>query len=217
MQVVAILPCRGRKEQTLECVRRLLATDKMKHGIQWQLVLVSGNEDADIVESIATSTNVYGIVSPKPRLSYWEALQEATIAYDAQLYVCLANDLLPSIQWLTSAVAKLNETFSDGHGMVGFNGDGHGNNHACHFLISKTLLDQFGGWPVWYHHNFGDTEFCVRAKDLGRFVKSPFSILFHNHPWISAQKDDEVYQEGRSKFMDDDMLFVRRRQNKWNF
>ena len=58
MRVVAILPCRGRKEQTLECVRRLLATDRMQHGIDWQLVVVSGTDDADVVESVAKKTNI---------------------------------------------------------------------------------------------------------------------------------------------------------------
>lgn len=217
MQVVAILPCRGRKEQTLECVRRLLATDRMQHGVEWRLVVVSGTDDSDVVESVAQSTNIHGLVAEKPRLSYWEALQYGTNEFPADYYVCLANDLLPAVQWLTSAMEKMKETFSDGVGVVGFNGDGHQANHACHLVISSKLLDEFGGWPVWYHHNYGDTEICFRAREMGRFVKAPYSILFHNHPWISAQKDDEVYQLGRSKFMDDDMLFVKRRKNKWKF
>lgn len=217
MRVVAIMPCRGRKEQTLECVRRLLATDRLQHGLDWQLVVVSGTDDGEIVESVAKAANIHGLVAEKPRLSYWEALQYGTNEFPADYYVCLANDLLPAVQWLTSALEKMQETFADGVGVVGFNGDGHQVNHACHFMISSKLLDDFGGWPVWYHHNFGDTEICVRAREMGRFVKAPYSILFHNHPWISAQKDDEVYELGRSKFRDDDILFVKRRQNKWKF
>lgn len=142
MQVVAILPCRGRKEQTLECVRRLLATEIMQHGIDWRLVVVSGTDDSDIVESIAQSTNIHGLVAEKPRLSYWEALQYGTNEFPADYYVCLANDLLPAVRWLTSAMEKMQETFSDGVGVVGFNGDGHQTNHACHLMISSKLLDE---------------------------------------------------------------------------
>lgn len=217
MQVVAILPCRGRKEQTLDCVKRLLATDKMKHGVDWQLVLVSGSDDEEVVTEVATAANVHGVISERPRLSYWEALQEATNMFKANFYVCLANDLLPAVQWLSSSMHKMHTTFADSHGVVGYNGDGHGDNHACHFMISSTMLDEFGGWPIWYHHNFGDTEICMRAREKGRFVKSPYSILFHNHPWISAQKDDAVYEFGRSKFHDDEVIFVRRRGNQWKF
>lgn len=217
MEVVAILPCRGRKEQTEDCVRRLLATERMKHGLDWQLVLSSGQEDADVVESIAKKTNTFGLIATEPRLSYWQALQEATNRYEATYYVCLANDLLPAVQWLSSAIDKMHETYPDNHGVVGFNGDGHTTNHACHFLISRSMLNDFGGWPVWYHHNFGDTEICVRAREKGRFVKAPYSILFHNHPWISAQKDDEIYEQGRSKFRDDEMQFINRRKKGWMF
>ena len=111
MQVVAILPCRGRKEQTLECVRRLLATENMQHGVEWRLVVVSGTDDSDVVESVVQSTKIHGLVAEKPRLSYWEALQHGTNEFPADYYVCLANDLLPAVQWLTSAMEKMKETF----------------------------------------------------------------------------------------------------------
>jgi len=213
--VVAILPCRGRKEQTQECVRRLLATTNIPHDTNWKLVLVGGYNDEDVVTSIAKQFNVYGLVEKESTLTYWNALQRATDDYEGSHYAILANDLLPAINWLPQAMNKLMNTFPDGNGLVGFNGDGHGDNHSCHFIISKELLLQFGGWPVWYQHNFGDTEFCLRAQEVGRYVKAPYAILFHNHPWISAHDDDEVYQHGRSMFRMDESLFHKRRLNQW--
>lgn len=213
--VVAILPCRGREEQTRECVRRLLATVNIPHDTNWKLVLVSGTEDEQIVTSIANEFNVYGLVEQEERLSYWTALQRASTDYKGTHYAMLANDLIPAVNWLSQAMNKLLSVFPDGNGIVGFNGDGHGDSHSAHFIISQQLLDQFGGWPVWYNHNFGDTEFCIRAQEMGRYVKAPYAILFHNHPWISGQDDDEVYQAGRLRFRADEELFRIRRMQQW--
>ena len=214
-KIVAILPCRGRKEQTRDCTHRLLATSGMRYGIDWQLVLVGGKDDEELIADISRDANVYGLIEQEPQLTYWTALQRASDDFDADYYISLANDLLPVVNWLSIAHQKMQSTFSDGIGMVGFNGDGHPEQHSCHFIISKKLLQEFGGWPVWYTHNYGDTEFCLRANSIGRYVKSPWAILFHNHPWISAQKDDEVYQKGRQTFRLDEATFMRRRNNGW--
>lgn len=215
MYIVVILPCRGRKEQTLDVVQRLLATSGLQYGVDWKLVLVSGTDDADIVESVASQCNVSGVVDSAPRLSYWEALHVGSQEHKASLYVCVANDVLPCINWLAIAHKKMLDTFSDGVGIVGFNGDGHGESHSCHFMISEVLLEWYGGWPVWYHHNFGDTELITRARQEGRYVKSPWAILFHDHPWIAAKEDDHVYSEGRSQANTDGMLFTLRKANGW--
>ncbi len=214
-KVVVILPCRGRHEQTLECVRRMVATAGLPHNDVWKMVLVGGSNDEEIVSDVSKKIGVYGLIESEPQLTYWTALQRATNDFPAEYYACIANDLLPVVNWLSSAVHKMQTTFSDGIGMVGFNGDGHPESHSAHFLISKTLLDSFGGWPVWYSHNFGDTELCIRARNMGRYTKSPWSVLFHNHPWISAHADDEVYAQGRSRFSVDQALFTERQNNGW--
>lgn len=216
LDIVAILPCKGRKEQTLECVKRLIATAGVQHNTYWKLVLVSGKEDEDIVSFISQETNVFGIIESEPSLTYWQALQRATSDYPtATHYIMLANDLLPAVNWLTNAIHKLVQTFPDLQGIVGFNGDGHGDSHSCHFMISSGMLQEFGGWPIWYHHNFGDTEFCIRANQKGRYIKAPYAILFHNHPWISAHTDDEIYELGRKYFQQDELLFLHRKASKW--
>jgi len=215
LEIVAILPCRGRKEQTLDCVQRLIATSGIPHNTYWKLVLISGKEDEDIVTSVSGVTNVYGIVETEPVLTYWQALQRASQDFPATHYIMLANDLIPAVNWLTNAIHKLTNTFSDLNGIIGFNGDGHGESHSCHFMISSSLLNDFGGWPVWYHHNYGDTEMCLRANQKGRFVKAPYAILFHNHPWISAHTDDDIYAEGRKRFREDEALFMHRKANGW--
>jgi len=148
------------------------------------------------------------------RLTYWQALAEETRLSDTDLIVGLANDLLPGQHWLQRAYSAYRETFGSGPGMVGFNDGHHETEHSCHFLISRSLLDHYGGWPVWYDHNFGDTELCQRAIADGLYVKAPWATLFHDHPYFGGD-DDRVYAEGRAQSDRDYQLYEQRRRAGW--
>lgn len=213
MLVLAILPCRGRKDITIECVKRLKYTSELKYN----LVTVSGKEDSNIVYE----TEKYGaipLVSPKPKLTYWEALQYATEKHTNEpLIANLSNDILPGKEWLRRGLIAYDKQIGrDNIGMVGFSGDSHGGEHACHFLIHRTLLSRYGGWPVWYKHNFGDTELCSRAIKDNIFYKDPWALLFHNHAYFYGQeRDDNVYREGRQYEKRDEDLFYQRKALNW--
>jgi hypothetical protein len=111
---------------------------------------------------------------------------------DTPLLVNLANDLIPGMHWLARAVTAYRSAFGAGDGMIGFNGDSHEVNHSCHFLISRSLLERYGGWPTWYDHNYGDTELCQRAIADRCYGKAPWALLFHDHPYFGGA-DDAVY------------------------
>lgn len=209
MNVAAIMPCRGRAEQTVRNVKRLLATAGYS---DWQLTLVGTVSD---LQPLATLTSHVTLrVAPGQRLTYWQALAEETRLCDAPLLCNLANDLLPGQHWLGRAVAAYQATFGDGPGLLGFNGDSHETEHSCHFLISRTLLDDYGGWPTHYDHAYGDTELCRRAIADGLYAKAPYALLFHCHPYFGGE-DDAVYAEGRAKEDQDRRLFDWRKANGW--
>ena len=210
MNVAAILPCRGRKEQTVANVKRLLATSGYD---AWRLYAIAGKEDSDVLVALA-KLGVPTFTAEADRLTYWEALHEATAITSEPLIACLANDLLPGHHWLRRAVEAYQSVFGTGDGMVGFNGDSHEISHSCHFLLSRQLLARYGGWPVWYRHNFGDTELCERAIADGLYVKAPWAILYHNHPYWAGD-DDAVYAEGRATIERDQRLYERRKRNGW--
>ena len=50
MNVAAILPCRGRREQTIVNVKRLLATAGYD---QWRLYAIGGKEESDTLTALA--------------------------------------------------------------------------------------------------------------------------------------------------------------------
>lgn len=206
MRVAAIMPCRGRAEQTVRNVRRLLAT---AGDVEWGLILVSdGDDSAPVLEG--TSRLIM-----RERGGYWRALAYATMTTDAPLLVNLANDLLPGQHWLQRAYAAYTQTFGDGPGLVGFNDGHHETGHSCHFLIARSLLDRYGGWPAGvYDHNFGDTELCQRAIADGLYVKAPWATLFHDHVYFGGQ-DDAVYQEGRAQSDRDHRIFNWRKAHGW--
>lgn len=202
MDVVAIMPCRGRVAQTITNVKRMLAT---AGDVAWMLVLV-GDDDTPILSGTSR------LLLRQP--TYWQALTHATERTDAPLLCNLANDLIPGRHWLARGVAAYRARFGDGDGLMGFNDGLHGPEHSSHFLISRGLLSRYGGWPTVYRHNFGDTEICRRAQQDGVYGKAPWAVLFHDHLENGAP-DDTVYQEGRATYDADARLFEERRRAGW--
>ena len=215
--LLGILPCRGRKELTLECVTRLLYTAPIDT-YPWKLITVAGKEDRDIVNATAKLGAIPLINEDKDKLSYWEALQFATDTFTEFPLICnLANDILPGGGWLQGGLISYDKHIGrDNQGLVGFNGDSHGPEDACHFIIHRELLKTYGGWPTWYKHNFGDAELCARAKEDKKYYKNPWAVLFHNHAYFYGQEhDDRVYKEGRKFEKEDAELFRKRRAEGW--
>lgn len=216
MNIAAILPCRGRPEQTVANVRRLLATAGYD---DWHLYLAGGDDEVGTIWKACSQTDISGerismVTTAARRVTYWQALTMATEHTDATHLINLANDLIPVGPWLRRAVEAYQEAFGPNAGLLGFNGDGHPLEHSCHFLVDRGLLAAFGGWPVWYDHNFGDTELCQRAIAANSYAKAPWAILAHDHPYFGGA-DDAVYQEGRARSTQDQRLYEQRRRQGW--
>lgn len=207
IHIAAILPCRGRAKQTVANVRRLLAT--AEHSFE----LLCGCDGDNAVYAELLTLPVAAATWPE-RIGYWHTLERMTARTNATHLIGLANDLVPGQAWLRRAVEGYQHIFGDSPGLLGFNGDSHGVEHSCHFLIARSLLDRYGGWPVWYDHNFGDTELCQRAIADGLYAKAPWAILFHDHPYFGGQ-DDAVYAEGRAQANRDQRLYEERRRLGW--
>lgn len=224
MQIAAIMPCKGRPAQTVENVRRLLATAGYDY---WRLVCVV-DDDPEVYDLLLQQRATHAgpgylfanVIGPSDtgwqRHGYWQALELGTLARpDATYLINLANDLWACDDWLKHAVEDYRSAFGDGPGLLGFAGDGWGYQHSCHFLVSRALLDRYGGWPTWYSHNFGDRELCARAQQDGVYAKSERAYLEHCHPLRGQAPDDAVYQAGRATYHQDEVLFVERRRQGW--
>lgn len=210
MNIAAIMPCRGRAEQTIANVRRLLVTAGYA---DWQLICMV-DRDVAVMGALANADLPIWRMDTAQR-GYWHALQQATDHWPEFSHVVnLANDLLPGQHWLGRAFIAYQETFGIGDGMIGFNDGHHEVGHSCHFLIARSLLDRYGGWPTWYDHNYGDTELCQRAIADGVYAKAPWAVLYHDHPYFGGA-DDAVYAEGRAQEGRDRQLFEQRRRSGW--
>lgn len=209
--VAVILPCYGRFDQTLEYATRLRRKAGAVDAEWWA---VGGHEDDDTIQSLKLA-GWKDQGSTAPRLTYWQALAVATKASTAPILCAVANDVWAGERWLELGLSAYRERFADGEGLMGFAGDGHPVSHSCHFLIGRRLLVHLGGWPTHYRHNFGDTELCVRAQQLGRYGKATRAVLEHRHPLLSGAPDDAVYAAGRARWNEDQALFEARRARGW--
>lgn len=206
MRVAAILPCRGRAEQTARNVRRLLDT---AGDVAWGLWVVGARDDVTWARR-AFDVRVLTAPDGVDRLSYWQALQLATQHTPAPLLVNLASDLLPGARWLERAVAAY-----DAQGgrfqVLGFN---DGISSTAHFLLTRAWLADHGGWPVWYDHMCGDLEIIERAQQEGVYASLPWAVLYHDHHMVGAQRDG-VYAEGEARWAEDRARFAARRAAGW--
>lgn len=210
MQIAAIMPCKGRAAQTVENVRRLLATA----GAPFQPICMI-DHDVAVMGALANAELPVWRMDLEQR-GYWWALQQAADYWPEFTHMInLANDLWACDDWLRLAVEDYQARFGQGDGLLGFAGDGWPRQHSCHFLISRGLLERYGGWPVWYQHNFGDRELCARAQADGLYAKSERAWLEHCHPLRGQAPDDAVYQAGRTTYRQDEALFVERRRLGW--
>lgn len=210
------MPCRGRAEQTVRNVKRLLATAGR---VEWRLwCVVSNINDPGLGSMLDEATDHTARIVWLPEFTYWKALHFTCkqIDTDAPLIATLANDLLPGRDWLARCYAAYRARFGagDGDGLMGFNDGIHGPDLSPHFLISRGLLEHYGGWPVWYKHTYGDAELCTRAQQDGCYGKAPWAVLYHDH-LITGASDDAVYAEGRAHIDQDAALFQRRKEQGW--
>lgn len=214
MRLAAILPCYGRHEQTLSLVPRLLSSSGIDRS-DWELICVTQGEP-ELATKLQALSGIR-VLAAKTNVGYWRALKVATQRSLAPILCNLANDLLPGHHWLRKALTAYDATFKDGIGMLGLN-DGIRTDQSAHFLISRELLEQWYGqelWPTMYMHSFGDSEMCDRAKAIEKYVIAPFAIMYHNHHFTGAVKD-EVYTLGQKSMNADHELYEMRKANQWN-
>lgn len=212
--VALVEPCRGRATRTNEQAEELRESAGMPFE---QINVVDG--DPEVAQSLLLQGRVRTILHEE-RQGYWKAMVTGTHATRAKYLVNLANDLMPGKHWLKRALTVFKSRFEgpdkDGDGVVGFNDGLHEAGHSSHFVINRKYLEKLGGWPVWYDHNFGDTEICARAQAEGKYEKAPYAVLYHRH-WITGGKKifDETYAEATRSMDADSRLFELRKNFGW--
>lgn len=218
----AIMPVKGRPDQTLYVINRLIRMSGLDDDA-WRLVLVVDDDPAlrTALSGQSLGANVM-MVATAQRVGYWRAfgggiLHAMKSAPSPITHVCnLANDLLPGAHWLRrmqSFAEENNQT-----GLTAFNDGIHAGDHAAHFYVN---VDTLGRWypraysPYMYDHMYGDAELTARAKAEGIFAAQPWAVLYHNHVYLGA-RNDEIYALGHQRIDTDKALFEARKAQGWN-
>lgn len=214
----AIMPARGRTQQTVDLIPRLLKTSGLVYDEEWKLTIVV-DRDEELANTLSELKYDY-VQCEKPRYGYWHALCQGYEYNGGSIIVNLANDLLPGLDWLKTALEtyqRLSLRFDTQELIIGFNDGIHKGNHAAHMFMPVKLLRRYFDvelFPVWYHHEYGDTEIATRAQQDRLFFVDPFAVLYHNHRYICAP-DDNVYNEGTKNSWYDRRLFEAREKSQW--
>ena len=218
MQVLGVMPVKGRAQKSVACITRLLSTsDYPLH-----IVAVTDEDEEAAAAISAELTGWQGCVSliELPlRGGYWNAVAVGAKSKPEYSHVLnLANDLLPGRQWLSRAVAAYERHFGVEPAIMGLNDGVHPGTHAGHFIASRVLLNEWYGADLYpykyYTHLYGDNEIVERAHALNRFGIAPWSSLYHDHP-ANGAGSDEVYALGHSSLNADWKMYERRKAALW--
>jgi hypothetical protein len=147
--------------------------------------------------------------------------RKANIGYresQAPWLFLVGDDVRFESGWLDQAQAAAR----DGAHVIGTN-DLHNprvlaGEHATHLLVRRAYIDERGAsWDglgivchEGYAHNFVDNEIVDAAKQRGVWAFATHSRVEHLHPLWGNGPDDAVYELGRSRFAEDELLFKER-------
>jgi len=136
--------------------------------------------------------------------------------------VCfLGDDTIPEPNFLKYALEDMAK-LSHGWGLVGINDNLRlkGQDKAsAHWLADKQLLPLLDNefFHTGYIHCFCDNELTDRCKELGRYIFSECSRVYHDHPIDNKRSDDKDYQRvyNRRNYNHDLLLYKKRKRNNW--
>jgi hypothetical protein len=214
VNVLGVMPVKGRAEKSVRCITRLLSTaDAPLH------IAVVTDDDPEAAETIAAQLGGWqgcvSLIELPERGGYWHACSVGANSQPEFSHVLnLANDLLPGRQWLGRAIEAYLDTFGTEPAVLGLNDGVHPGTHAGHFIADRRILAAWYGEDLYPHkyymHLYADNEIVERAHALNRFAIAPFSVLFHDHP-VSGGDHDEVYALGHQSLKPDYKAYVRRK------
>lgn len=211
------MPVKGRIQQTIECITRLLNTaDYVLHIV----VVTDGDSEAEqeIGRYIAGWQGYVSLIPLAERGGYWNAMSIGAKSKPEYSHILnLANDLKGTRQWLSRAVAAYENHFGNEPAIMGLNDGVHPGTHAGHFIASRVLLESWYGedlYPFKYYvHLYGDNEIVERAHALNRFGIAPWAVLLHDHP-ANGASSDEIYALGHAS-LDVDWRMYEKRKKLW--
>lgn len=208
MRVAVLLPTRGRVQQAVNCIDRLLDTAPV------DVFLVTedpaekflGLPDQAGVHFLSCSDGMWATQK-------WNMALKAAARWDA--FVLGADDLVFGDGWLDETM-KLVER---GFGCVSFNDFvTDGNQLGTHYLMTKSFITDFnGGVMVCPHYRSWclDVETTERAKRAGAYAWASQAMVEHRHVHFKKSSMDATYQRGYLSHQYDQMILAVRQRAGW--
>jgi len=204
--ISVIMPTTGRQDAAIACVKLLLDTTA-----KWAIEIdIPVDVDTNTMQIVGDFLNGYkGSNLKRWRMPFCDHYQGKPTAWNAGLkeskgeyIVFAADDLRWTDGWLDAAMRCMPE----GGGLVGFN-DLHRTfamkRESTHYLATRRFIVEHMNGCIGFPHYSGacnDSEACMRAANVGRYVPCYDAIVEHlHHEYNLRPKDatDLLWENGQ--------------------
>jgi hypothetical protein len=224
LRTVILVPVLGRPHRVQPLLDSITANTKPAHRV---LFIVNDTDRAELqalrranVAPVNEGPGPHYVTVPAWRGTYPCKINVGYQVTDEPLVFSAADDVAFHPGWLEAAQAKL----SDQIDVVGtadlLNPAVMSGEHSTHTLFRRSYIEREGGTVdgngivlhEGYPHDFCDAEFIETAKQRGRFVHAPDSVVEHIHHWGGKAPMDKTYRRGRRGRNAGKVLYEKRRK-----
>lgn len=209
-RLALILPSRGRPEQLLRCIDRIVEVTPSP----FELTVVLDMDDEASRCSVPRYPGVQVVLVPPCRGPIYKWNVGLSRSPEADLYVLGADDQWYNPGWLAAA---LEDGIARGYGLVGLN-DGHNADHDLYwstlFLATRDFLIHHNGGVLaipCYTSYFVDVETTDRAIRAGEYLYAERASVEHRHAAYGKALTDSTYAWSQPHFDLDKKTYERRK------
>lgn len=212
-KIAVLLPSAYRPQQLVNCINSLKTDPEPWPVCDVFVSLVS--DDPSSIRAIMDWPVEIEIRTPEQyrRGAIWAWNQLLIPAYDYELFVLGADDLVFGPGWAQRAVAALDRL--GGSGLVGFNDlSSDGLLYAAHWLASRDfIVNDLGGvmYPQMYKSWWCDREVTDVAQRANKYIWAKDAIVEHFNYTFGKSKVDQTYRDAITNYQADEQLYYDRR------
>lgn len=209
MKLLIVIPTYKRLTKLFRCTRSIVAS---KGDFEKLVVIVADNNDMETFNYfLKHETKNYDcllqneqgfVIGAWNRVAHDYQLED----WDAMLWLCDDVELLPDA--INNAIKIMENDYPDYDGIVGFKQKcpGHPDYTFKWFgqvMIGRKFIERYKdvNYQICcpdYFHFVQDRELFDYANSMGKFTKSPNSVLYHYHPAFISEEMDATHDEVRS-------------------
>lgn len=206
-----IIPTRRRSGLLTERLRVLERNTPELHNDKAVVTIAYDVDDPETREVISKNFGYFHI-SPNLSLALpCDKWNKAAANSRAEWLVTMSDDSIPHPDWLTNALGMIS------YGFLGLPDGITGERNKMFtplYMATRQWLKDFNGGVLvlpMYKSWYADIETCERAKRSGTWMLADRSVVEQVHECFGTAPNDEIYELGKTRRVEDFKTFMRRR------